>query len=118
MRLIDADEFDRVLDDGELKARKSRKYVCEGVINTIRGNLANMPTIIPEGKAEWIPCSETVDIPDHEIIACDAHGELIIGYLEYKDEQWICESDAEMMYDPIAWMPLPEPYEEDTNGKT
>ena len=58
----------------------------------------------------WIPCSETVEIPDHEIIACDKYGELIIGYLEYKDEQWLCASETEIMYDPIAWMEKPEPY--------
>ena len=61
-------------------------------------------------EPQWIPCSETVDIPDHEILACDLHGEMMFGYLEYKDEQWICESEAELMYDPIAWMPLPQPF--------
>lgn len=42
-------------------------------------------------------------------------GEMIIGYLVY-DEQWICESETLFMYDPIAWLPLPEPYKEDDNG--
>lgn len=58
---------------------------------------------------KWIPCSEIVDIPDHEVLACDKYGEMIIGYLVY-DEQWICESETQFMYDPIAWLPLPEPY--------
>lgn len=67
-------------------------------------------------QPRWTPCSETADIPDHEIIACDKRGELIIGYLSYQDEQWICESDAEMMYDPIAWMEKPEPYKGEADG--
>lgn len=53
-RLIDADEFDSILADGEINARNSRKYVMESAINTIRGNLANMPTIEERKKAHWI----------------------------------------------------------------
>lgn len=57
--------------------------------------------------------SETVDIPDHEILACDKYGEEMFGYLAYEDEQWLCESDGCMMYDPIAWREKPEPYRKD-----
>ena len=66
-----------------------------------------------EQKMQWIPCSETVDIPDHEVLACDKYGEEILGYLEYADEQWMCASEACVMYDPIAWMEKPEPYKEE-----
>ena len=65
-------------------------------------------------EQKLIPCSETVDIPDHEIMACDRYGEFIIGYLDYKDEQWICESDSSLMYDPVAWCELPKAYKEVT----
>ena len=58
----------------------------------------------------WIPCSETVDIPDHEVLCCDGYGEELIGWLSYSDEQWMCESDGCVMYDPIAWREKPEPY--------
>lgn len=63
----------------------------------------------------WIPCSETVDIPDHEVLACDKRGEEILGYLEYADEQWICASEDCVMYNPIAWMEKPEPYQGEGN---
>ena len=72
--------------------------------------LEKLPSAQPEQR--WIPCSETVDIPDHEVMACDRYGEFIIGYLDYKDEQWICESDDSLMYDPVAWCELPKPYKE------
>ena len=65
-----------------------------------------------EPAQQWIPCSETVDIPDHEIMACDRYGAFIIGYLYCKDEQWICESDDSIMHDPVAWCELPKPYKE------
>lgn len=58
----------------------------------------------------WIPCSETIDIPENEVLCCDRYGNEIIGYLAYEDEQWLCESDAEMMYDPVAWREKPEPW--------
>ena len=55
MRAIDADALDDILADGEIKARKNRKYVLESAINTIRGNLAQMPTIESERKrGKWI----------------------------------------------------------------
>lgn len=80
--------------------------------------IENATTIEPERKTgKWIPCSETVDIPDHEVLACDKYGEYIIGLLAYEDEQWLCESEETMMYDPIAWMPLPEPIKIDGRDK-
>lgn len=67
---------------------------------------------LPSAQLEqrWIPCDDTVEIPDHEVLACDKYGEEILGYLGYADEQWICESEDCVMYDPIAWMEKPEPY--------
>ena len=59
----------------------------------------------------WIPCSKTIDIPDHQVLCCDKHGEELIGWLSYNDVQWFCESNGEMMYDTIAWREKPEPYE-------
>lgn len=55
MRSIDADAFDQVLVDGELTAKREKKYVLASAINTIRGNLKTMPTIEPERKTgRWI----------------------------------------------------------------
>lgn len=70
--------------------------------------MLDAPEVQPEPK--WIPCDETVDIPDHEIMACDKYGEIMFGYLAYEDDQWLCESDGYIMYDPIAWSKKPEPY--------
>ena len=62
----------------------------------------------PESK--WIPCSETNDIPDYEVLCCDKNGEELIGWLSYFNDQWLCESNEELMYNPIAWCEKPEPY--------
>ena len=90
--------FDDILEvDAILKCNKE-----------VRIALKHMPSAQPE--MHWIPCSETVDIPDHEILACDKYGEEMFGYLAYEDEQWLCESEGCMMYDPIAWSEKPEPW--------
>ena len=59
-------------------------------------------------EQQWIPCSETDDLPDHEVLCCDRYGEELIGWLLYSDDQWLCESDGATMYDPIAWCEKPE----------
>ena len=72
------------------------------------GRINALPSTQPE--QQWIPCSDTDDIPEHEVLCCDKYGEELIGWLSYSDDQWLCESDCEMMYDPIAWREKPEPW--------
>lgn len=95
MRLIDADVIPWMTGK-------------DGDVVTYPDVIAEMPSIEPEQR--WIPVSETVDVPEHEILACDKYGTELIGFICEKDEQWMCESDECIIYDVIAWMPLPEPY--------
>lgn len=64
-------------------------------------------------EQEWTPCSGTVDIPDHEVMACDKYRNVLIGYLDYNDDQWLCRSDRKIMYDPVAWKNPPKTYAEE-----
>lgn len=43
-RLIDADAFDKCLEDAETEATRMRKCVFASALNTIRGNLRNFPS--------------------------------------------------------------------------
>ena len=69
-----------------------------------------------QGKFEalqWIPCSER--LPENEVLCCDIHGNLMIGNMfvsEKSNTGYSAESEHEYMYDCVAWMPLPSPYEE------
>ena len=93
----------------ELRAyAKNRKGELAKLINDAADTIEVLSAKVREQK--WIPCSDTVDIPDHEIMACDKYGEIMFGYLAYEDEQWICGSDGCEMVDPIAWREKPEPY--------
>lgn len=78
--------------------------------------LMSLPPAQPEHQ--WIPCSGTTDIPHHEVLCCDRYGEELIGWLSYVDNRWLCESDGEMIYDPIAWREKPKPYREETGRMT
>ena len=71
---------------------------------------------LEQPELQWIPCNNTIDIPDYEVLCCDKRGNELIGWLFYNNGQWICESKGEIMYGTIAWMPLPEPYEERREG--
>ena len=67
---------------------------------------------LEQPEPQWIPCSNTVDIPNYEVLCCDKYGNELIGWLFCSNDQWICESKGEIMYGTIAWMPLLEPYKE------
>lgn len=53
MRTIDADAFDRCLADAQFECKKNGGNFRYGVLNQVRGNLAEQPTIdaIP---VEWL----------------------------------------------------------------
>lgn len=74
----------------------------------------DMPTLhkIPN-EHQWIPCSER--LPDGRLnksyLVQDKDGRRAVG--TYTNWGWMF---AHYMNDPVAWMPLPEPYKEDNNG--
>ena len=69
--------------------------------------------LLSQLEQRWTPCSNTVDIPDYEVLCCDKCGNELIGWLFYSNGQWICESKGEIMYGTIAWMPKPKQYREE-----
>lgn len=102
MRLIDADAFDKCLEGAEIEATKNQKYVFSSAINTIRGNLANFPTV-----NQWIPVYER--LPDDYTRVLTTNSKIGVWKVDINSRNiagWIYSSD------PVAWMPLPEPYKE------
>ena len=62
----------------------------------------------------WIPCSERLPEDDGEYLVTDASG----GAATVTETYFITDCDGEGHWgalDVIAWMPLPEPYEEKNN---
>ena len=67
---------------------------------------------------KWIPCSERLpgDNEPFEVLCCDIYGNQLIAhpYKDYRsDTDYSAECEGCIMYDCIAWMPLPEPYREE-----
>jgi hypothetical protein len=65
-------------------------------------------------EPQWILCSETDDLPDHEVLCRDLRGNMLIGYLctdEGSDTGFLAESDGECLVDCVAWREKPEPWQ-------
>lgn len=54
MRAIDADAFDKCLENAEAEAIHMKKHVFASAINVIRGNLRSFPTIEERKTGRWI----------------------------------------------------------------
>ena len=71
---------------------------------------------VPSAQPGWIPCSERLPGKDESfyVLCCDKYGEIMIGNVfECYDGEtpYSAESEHEYMYDCVAWMPLPKPWE-------
>lgn len=68
--------------------------------------------VIMNAFPRWIPVTER--LPDHEnhVLCCTAtkkgQKNIVIGYYHHESGRWACGMNSNV----IAWMPLPEPYEE------
>ena len=61
----------------------------------------------------WIPVSERMPEKYGKYLCCNEYGAYIIGYPEESElapGRYIVDTNDCIMYDCIAWMPLPEPY--------
>ena len=111
MRLIDADAFDKCLEQAEIEATKRQKYVFSSAINTIRGNLANFPPI-----NQWIPCSERLPDVGQKVLASTnktCFTQVFKGTSGASNSSWWWEKKT--IKHIVAWMPLPEPWGGDSD---
>lgn len=99
MRLIDADELIKCIPSEEYNSRFA---------------VMNAPTINPQ---KWIPVSERQ--PEYEMdVLLQFTSNMCVGFF-HPSESWIiwsggdwCTGVLEGDEEPIAWMPLPEPWKE------
>ena len=72
----------------------------------------------------WIPVSERLPKDDEVVLVCNPQGGMAVAYYHFDDTYyptqfkdlnetgWFNEEDDALYFEPIAWMPLPEPYVE------
>ena len=92
------------LDAGDEMTLVDRDDVVEIIADHVKAEVSP-----PDQR--WIPCSETEEAPEYEVIACNADGEEMLGYLSTDGVDWECDSAYELMTDVVAWMKKPKPWE-------
>lgn len=107
MRPVDADAFKKVLSEHEMQHNKRRNfdeysYGAASAYEHAGDLLDEMPTV---ERPQWIPCSERLPSDaihvDDMVLVCYENGS--IRFNSFMDGKWV-------QGNPIAWMPLPEPY--------
>ena len=108
----------------ELALREIDKYMCgvpfdEKTLDVI---IKELPLVTP--KAGWIPCNERLpkageyvgDVEKHYLVQ-NEYGDMLVArytHSEYWEQVYQTKPIADEV---VAWMPLPEPYTEESEGK-
>lgn len=72
--------------------------------------LENQPSVTDTNVGDkWIPIGQ---YPAEPSLLCFEDGTMCVGYFDYDIDEWevSCGSDIYFDDEPVAWMPLPEPY--------
>lgn len=112
MRLIDADAFDKALEDAQIQCKRNGGNFRFGVLSTVRANLENAPTV-----GEWVSVKDRLPEENQEYIVyvTDIEGEKCVTV-----DQWLSHARHWFLFDDKAeskvthWMPLPPPPKEET----
>ena len=111
--LISRQAVYNVLDKMPVRGFRKEGETIHGLISLSQVNSAiiNLPSAQPE--PHWIPCSERLPELDVYVIATTQWHEITMA-CRIGDGEWFINEGGSNAYDDdvIAWMPLPEPYQE------
>ena len=97
----------------------SRQAAIEAVAEAMRGlpvvcidiaeeAIKQLPPAQPERiTSRWIPCGERPPENDNDVLVQMNDGSMMVDYRAASSNSWFW---AELDDEPVAWMPLPEPY--------
>lgn len=71
---------------------------------------------LPSAQPGWIPCSERLPEEETDVLVCNANGDIQISRGSYSTEMrdyFIWYTTGWRFEKVIAWMPLPEAYQEE-----
>ena len=98
----------RLIDADRLLGRCKFYSLPNGDIAVPIIDIEHAPTVTPE--PHWILCSDRLPEVGREILFCDIDRDIFVGHRA--TEHWWSVDDK--VKNVIAWMPLPEPYNEET----
>lgn len=105
MRTIDADALKKHIDG--LPALPDGNFA--GNHSALKALINLQPTINPEPR--WIPCSERLPIKDEPVFVYLFGDSPYLAWWNGRD--WDTEDfTVDRSEEPIAWLPLPEPFRE------
>lgn len=126
-RCIDADELMELLTTAIRNVKGIAKFIGAGddpeiqmeikAYTDIANGVKDMPTIEPE--PQWIPVAKRLPEPRTDVWVNSDIGQ-IQGYYEESVETWYASFGQGRDYLELivnAWMPLPEPYQEEGGQK-
>jgi hypothetical protein len=109
------DELARKISDERLLISRGRST------GEIMQDIIDLPSVIPRLKTgEWIPVSERLPEEETDVFICNANGDIAISRGSYSTEvkdYFIWYTSGWRFGKVIAWMPLPEPYKAESDGK-
>ena len=72
---------------------------------------------LPSAQPHWTPCSERLPEEETDVFVCNANGDIEISrgslYNTEVKDYFIWHTTRWRFGEPIAWMPLPKPYQEE-----
>lgn len=123
MRLIDADALMKAMYERAFETDGDTMWQsgCWVRYRAVEQVVKEQPTIEPQ---QWIPCSERLPTYRETVLLTTLNHYRTVGYLVPADEvgdfdkfiniqdEWCISGWYRSFEDVLAWMPLPEPYEE------
>lgn len=92
----------------DLIRRQDAIDLCDWYENpSMHDDLIKLPS-----AQQWIPCSESLPMAKTDVLLTSWNGkQQFVGWLDFFG-RWHDDDDFEVTegYEPLAWMPLPEPY--------
>lgn len=87
-------------------------HVPQWVFDRLGNALKGLPSI--DAEPQWIPVTERLPERETAVLITDEDEEVNVAYWDY--EEWVEDPIVEWRcgnwnVEPVAWMPLPKPYE-------
>lgn len=104
MRLIDADALVSALNNGRLKEQTGRAVPFNAGVAFALTMVEYASTI--DAVPHWIPCEERLPETTGKYLVSVKNGNVYANVFDGFSKKFQCAA--------VAWMPLPEPYKEET----